>query len=74
MDWSLIILIAVIALFAWRGFRSGFIRSLGRVFAILAGYTAAILFSTQLSAWIEMQFGIQICFPEFRRKNALMSK
>lgn len=57
MDWSLIILIAVIALFAWRGFRSGFIRSLGRVFAILAGYTAAILFSTQLSAWVEMQFG-----------------
>ena len=59
MDWSLIIFAVVILLFAWRGFRSGFIKSLGRVFTMLAGYAAAILYSGPLSSWIEMQFGWQ---------------
>jgi len=59
MDWSLIIFAVVILLFAWRGFRGGFIRSLGRVFTVLAGYAAAILYSGPLSSWIEMQFGWQ---------------
>jgi uncharacterized membrane protein required for colicin V production len=59
MDWSLIIFAVVILLFAWRGFRSGFIKSLGRVFIMLAGYAAAILYSGALSSWIEMQFGWQ---------------
>jgi len=59
MDWSLIIFAVVILLFAWRGFRNGFIKSLGRVFTVLAGYAAAILFSGPLSSWIEMQFGWQ---------------
>lgn len=59
MDWSLIIFTVVVLLFAWRGFRSGFIKSLGRVFTVLAGYAAAILYSGPLSSWIEMQFGWQ---------------
>ncbi len=59
MDWSLIIFAVVILLFAWRGFRGGFIKSLGRVFTVLAGYAAAILYSGPLSSWIEMQFGWQ---------------
>ena len=59
MDWSLIIFAGVILLFAWRGFRSGFIKSLGRVFTVLAGYAAAILYSGPLSSWIDMQFGWQ---------------
>jgi len=59
MDWSLIIFTVVILLFAWRGFRGGFIKSLGRVFTLLAGYAAAILYSGPLSSWIEMQFGWQ---------------
>jgi len=57
MDWSLIIFAVVILLFAWRGFRGGFIKSLGRVFTVLAGYAAAIWYSGPLSSWIEMQFG-----------------
>jgi uncharacterized membrane protein required for colicin V production len=59
LSWSLIIFIVVILLFAWRGYSSGFIKSLGRVGAVLAGYAAAILFSGPLSAWVEMQFGLQ---------------
>jgi uncharacterized membrane protein required for colicin V production len=59
MDWSLIIFAVVILLFAWRGFRGGFIKSLGRVFTVLSGYAAAILYSGPLSSWIEMQFGWQ---------------
>jgi len=59
MDWSLIIFAVVILLFAWRGFRGGFIKSLGRVFTVLAGYAVAILYSGPLSSWIEMQFGWQ---------------
>lgn len=59
MDWSLIIFVAVILLFAWRGFRSGFVRSLGRVLAVIAGYAAAILFGGRLAAWIELQFALQ---------------
>jgi uncharacterized membrane protein required for colicin V production len=59
MDWSLIIFAVVILLFAWRGFRSGFIKSLGRVFTVLAGYAAAILYSGPLSSWIGVQFGWQ---------------
>ena len=59
MDWSLVIFVGVILLFAWRGYRSGFIKSVGRVFTVLAGYAAAILYSGPLSSWIEMQFGWQ---------------
>jgi uncharacterized membrane protein required for colicin V production len=59
MDWSLIIFTVVILLFAWRGLRRGFTRSLGRVFTVLAGYAAAILYSGPMSSWIEMQFGWQ---------------
>jgi uncharacterized membrane protein required for colicin V production len=59
MDWSLIIFTVVILLFAWRGFRGGFLKALGRVFTVLAGYAAAILYSGPLSSWIEMQLGWQ---------------
>ena len=59
MDWSLIIFTVVILIFAWRGLRSGFLKSLGRVFTVLAGYAAAILYSGPMSSWIEMQFGWQ---------------
>ena len=59
MDWSLVIFVVIILLFAWRGFRSGLVASLGRIFAVIAGYAAAIRFGGQLSAWIEMQFGLQ---------------
>ncbi len=63
MDWSLIIFAVVILLFAWRGFRGGFLKSLRRVFILLAGYTAAILYSGPLSSWVEMQFGWQGVVP-----------
>jgi len=59
MDWSLITFAVVILLFAWRGFRGGFLKSLGRVFTVLTGYAAALLYSGPLSSWIEIQFGGQ---------------
>jgi uncharacterized membrane protein required for colicin V production len=59
MDWSLLIFVVVILLFAWRGFRSGFVAALGRVLAVIAGYAAAILGGGPLAAWIETQFGLQ---------------
>ena len=59
MDWSLIIFVVVVIIFAWRGFRSGFIRSLGRVCALVAGYVAAIGFAATLAPSVEAQTGIQ---------------
>ena len=53
MDWSLLIFVLVILLFAWRGFRGGIIASLGRVLAVIAGYTAAILGGGPAATWID---------------------
>ena len=58
MDWSLIIFVVVILLFAWRGLRSGFLKSVGRVLAVIAGYAAAILLGGLLSPWVGAQFGL----------------
>ncbi len=49
MDWSLIIFIAVTAFFSYRGYRKGLLKSLSRVLGLLAGYIAAILYSSQTS-------------------------
>jgi uncharacterized membrane protein required for colicin V production len=58
MDWSLVIFVVVTLLFAWRGFRSGFLRSLGRVCAVIAGYAAAILLGGPLAPSIGAAFGL----------------
>lgn len=59
MNWSLILFVVVVALFAWRGFRSGFVKSVARVLAVVAGYAAAILFAGELSRLLEARFGLQ---------------
>jgi uncharacterized membrane protein required for colicin V production len=56
MDVSLIIFIIVVAFFAYRGFRHGFVKSLSRISGLVAGYLAAILFATPVSGLIEQQF------------------
>ncbi len=59
MDWSLIIFIAIVVFFTYRGFRKGLLKSLCRVLSLLAGYIAAILFTSQLSIIIESQTSLQ---------------
>ncbi len=59
MNWSLILFVVVVALFAWRGFRSGILKSVARVLAIAAGYAAAILFAGDLSRQLETRFELQ---------------
>ena len=58
MDWSLILFIAVVLFFAWRGFRNGLYKSLARVVSLLAGYGCAILFTGKLTPLIESEFGL----------------
>lgn len=55
MDWSLVIFIAVIVFFAYRGYRKGLLRSLSRVISLVAGYIAAILYTSQFSTVVETQ-------------------
>ncbi len=59
MNWSLILFVVVVALFAWRGFRSGFVKSLARVLAVVAGYASAILFAGDVSSLLEARFALQ---------------
>ena len=59
MNLSLIIFLVVVALFAWRGFRSGLLKSVARVLAVVAGYAAAIGFGGRLAGAFEDRFGLQ---------------
>ena len=49
MNLSFVLFVVVVALFAWRGFRSGLLKSLARVLAVVAGYAAAIGFSGRVA-------------------------
>lgn len=59
MDWSLLIFVITVAVFAWRGYRIGLLGSMSRVFALLAGYAAAILFTGSLADVIAARFDLQ---------------
>ena len=59
MDWPLVLFLAVVALFAYRGYRKGLLRSLSRVLSLLAGYTASILFTEQVSAILTSRFQLE---------------
>lgn len=59
MDWSLIIFIAVIVLFGYRGYRKGLFKSLSRVFSLLSGYAAAVLYSGSVATIIESNLPLQ---------------
>jgi uncharacterized membrane protein required for colicin V production len=59
MDWSLLIFIVVMLFFAYRGYKKGLLKSLSRIFSLVAGYIAAILYTEQLSAVLESQYQLQ---------------
>jgi uncharacterized membrane protein required for colicin V production len=59
VDVSLVLFIVVVAFFAYRGYQKGLLRSLSRIFSLLAGYTASILFTEQVSALLTSQFQLQ---------------
>lgn len=59
MDWSLIIFIAVVAFFAFRGYKKGLLRSLSRILSLLAGYIASILYTKQVSTLVESHTPLQ---------------
>ena len=63
MDVSLVLFIVVVVFFAYRGYRIGLLRSLSRIFSLLAGYTASILFTEQVSAILTAQFQLQGIVP-----------
>jgi hypothetical protein len=59
MDWPLVLFLAVVAFFAYRGYKKGLLRSLSRVLSLLAGYTASILFTEQVSAILASHFELE---------------
>ena len=59
MDWTLVLFIAVLAVFAYRGYRKGLLRSLSRVLGLVAGYTASILFTERVSVLLAAQFQLE---------------
>lgn len=59
MDWPVILFFAVLAFFAYRGYKKGLLRSLSRVLSLLAGYSAAILFSEQVSDILASRFELE---------------
>ncbi len=59
MDWPLVLFFAVLAFFAYRGYKKGLLRSLSRVLSLLAGYTASILFSEQVSGILASRFELE---------------
>ena len=59
MDWPLVLFLAVVAFFAYRGYKKGLLRSLSRVLSLLAGYSASILFTEQVSAILASRFQVE---------------
>ena len=63
MDVSLVLFIVVVAFFAYRGYKKGLLRSLSIIFSLLAGYTASIIFTEQVSAVLTSQLQLQGIVP-----------
>lgn len=63
MDVSLFIFVIVAAFFAYRGFKSGLLRSLSRIAIILGGYAAAIFFTQPVGEVISNQYSLQGILP-----------
>ena len=59
MNVSLVLFLLVMAFFAYRGYKKGLLRSLSRVISLIAGYTASILFTEQVSAFLTSQFQLE---------------
>lgn len=63
MDWPVVLFLAVVAFFAYRGYKKGLLGSLSRVLSLLAGYTASILFTEQVSAMLASRFELEGIVP-----------
>lgn len=59
IDWSLIVFLAVIAFFAFRGYKKGLLKSLARILSVLAGYICAFLYTGQAARIVEVNFPLQ---------------
>ena len=59
MNISLIVFVAAVVFFGYRGYRRGLGASLSRIVGLLAGYAAAVLFTPQLAALLTAQVGLQ---------------
>jgi hypothetical protein len=59
MDWSLLIFIVVVLFFVYRGYKKGLLKSLSRIFSLVAGYIATIIYTEQVSAVLESQYQLQ---------------
>ena len=59
MDWPLVLFLAVVAFFAYRGYQNGLLRSLSRILSLLVAYIASILFTEQVAAILASQFQLQ---------------
>jgi len=53
MDYSLIVFLVVVAVSAFRGYRSGIAIIISRVFSLALAYAAAILLTDSVAAWIQ---------------------
>ena len=59
MDWSLVIFIALILFFGWRGYKNGLRKMLARLLSLAAGYAASIFYSAAVAHWLETQTSLQ---------------
>ena len=59
MDKSLLIFIAVVLLFTYRGYRNGLLKSVGRILGVAAAYLSAILFTGSFSEIVANHFALQ---------------
>ncbi len=59
MDKSLLIFIAVVVLFTYRGYRNGLLKSVGRIIGVAAGYVCAILFTGSITSPVAAYTGLE---------------
>ncbi len=59
MDWSLLIFLLLVLLFAYRGYKNGVYKSVSRVCSLLAGYAGAILFTDDLAPLARAELGLE---------------
>lgn len=63
MDLSLIIFLIVTVFFIYRGFRSGFLKSLSRIVGLAAGYVTVIFFVRPVADYLQAQTGLEGFIP-----------
>lgn len=56
MNWLDLVLVLIVALSVWQGFRSGFIMSVARIMGILLGLVVALSFYRSAAGYVEQQW------------------